>query len=178
MKLASGAAPIPTFLERGVNVGLGTDGVKENNNLDLFEEMKFASLMQKLHRLDATSMDANTTFRMATIGGAKALGMDEEIGSLEVGKKADLVLVNLKALHTTPIMGGKYFNAVAHLVFAANGSDVERVYVDGRSVVVDGELVTADEEEIINRAQASADRLFERREPLVPQEVSINNFEL
>ena len=104
MKLASGAAPIPAFLERGVNVGLGTDGVKENNNLDIFEEMKFASLMQKLHRLNATSMDANTTFRMATIGGARALGMDDEIGSLEVGKKADLVLVNLKALHTTPIM--------------------------------------------------------------------------
>ncbi|MEA1928541.1 MAG: amidohydrolase, partial [Candidatus Auribacterota bacterium] len=159
MKLASGVAPIPAFLERGVNVGLGTDGVKENNNLDMFEEMKFASLMQKLHHLDATSMDANTTFRMATIGGAKVLGLDEEIGSLEVGKKADLVLVNLGALHTTPIMGGKYSNVVAHLVFAAGGADVERVYVNGRPVVVDGELVTASEEEIISRAKADADRL-------------------
>jgi len=178
MKLASGAAPIPRFLERGVNVGLGTDGVKENNNLDMFEEMKFASLLQKFHRLDATSMDANTTFRMATIGGARTLGLDDEIGSLEVGKKADLVLVNLSALHTTPIMGGKYFNAVAHLVFAANGTDVEWVFVDGRPVVADGELTTASEEDIIYQAQAAADRLFERREPLVPQSVSIDNVEI
>jgi len=178
MKLASGVAPIPLFLEKGVNVGLGTDGVKENNNLDMFEEMKFASLLQKVHRLDATSMDANTTFRMATIGGAKALGLDDEIGSLEVGKKADLVLVNLSALHTTPIMRGKYFNAVAHLVFAANGGDVERVFVDGRRIVEDGELITGNEDDIIIQAQEAANRLFERREPLVPQEVSINNFEL
>ena len=177
-KLASGVAPIPLFLEKGVNVGLGTDGVKENNNLDMFEEMKFASLLQKVHRLDATSMDANTTFRMATIGGAKALGLDDEIGSLEVGKKADLVLVNLSALHTTPIMRGKYFNAVAHLVFAANGGDVERVFVDGRRIVEDGELITGNEDDIIIQAQEAANRLFERREPLVPQEVSINNFEL
>jgi 5-methylthioadenosine/S-adenosylhomocysteine deaminase len=178
MKLASGAAPVPRFLERGVNVGLGTDGVKENNNLDIFEEMKFASLMQKLHRLDATSMDADTTFRMATIGGARTLGLDDEIGSLEVGKKADLVLVNLSALHTTPIMRGKYFNAVAHLVFAANGADVERVYVDGRPVVVDGELTTGNEDDIILQAQEAADRLFERREPLVPDSVSIDQVEL
>jgi 5-methylthioadenosine/S-adenosylhomocysteine deaminase len=178
MKLASGVAPIPRFLESGVNVGLASDGVISNNNIDLFEEMKFASLMQKLYHSEASLMDANTTFRMATIGGAKALGLDEEIGSLEVGKKADLVLVNLSALHTTPIMRGKYFNAVAHLVFAANGGDVEQVFVDGRPIVVDGELATASEEEIINRAQADADRLFERREPLVPQSVSIDNIEL
>jgi len=178
MKLASGAAPIPRFLERGVNVGLGTDGVKENNNLDMFEEMKFASLMQKLHRLDATSLDANTTFRMATIGGAKTLGLEDEIGSLEVGKKADLVLVNLRTLHTTPIMRRKYFNTVAHLVFATNGADVKRVYVDGRPVVVDGELTTGNEDDIILQAQAAADRLFERREPLVPRLVSIDNVEM
>jgi 5-methylthioadenosine/S-adenosylhomocysteine deaminase len=178
MKLASGVAPIPRFLERGVNVGLASDGIKENNNIDLFEEMKFASLMQKLHHSDASLMDANTTFRMATIGGAKVLGLDEEIGSLEVGKKADLVLVNLSKLHTTPIMGKKYFNAVAHLVFAANGADVERVFVDGRPIVVDGELTTGNEDDIILQAQEAAERLFERREPLVPQSISIDNIEL
>lgn len=178
MKAASGVAPVPRFLDKGIKVGLGTDGVKENNNLDLFEDMKFASLLQKVYHLDATIMEANTIFRIATIGGARALGLDHEVGSLEVGKKADLVLVDLNKLHTTPVMGGKYFNALAHLVYSSSGADVNRVFIDGRTVVRDGKLVTGDEQEIINLAQEAAEKIFKRREPIIPQSVSINDVKL
>ena len=119
MKLASGVAPIPDLLKRGVPVGLGTDGCASNNNLDLFQEMDFAAKVHKVHRLDPTVMPAETVLEMATQGGARVLGMEAEIGSLEAGKKADVIVVDLNRPHLQPV-----YNVVSHLVYAATGADV------------------------------------------------------
>jgi 5-methylthioadenosine/S-adenosylhomocysteine deaminase len=168
LKLASGIAPVKELLEMGVTVGIGTDGVKENNNLDMLEEMKFVPLLQKARLLDARVMPAETVIRMATIGGAKALGLDREIGSLEVGKKADLIVIDFRKPHLTPVMGGKYNNAASNVVYAATGADVKHVFIDGRQVVRDHRLVRADVSEIIASGQTAAERLFRLREPFVP----------
>lgn len=168
LKLASGIAPIKELLDLGVNVGIGTDGVKENNNLDMLEELKFVPLLQKARLLDATAVPAETALRMATIDGAKALGLDHEIGSLEVGKKADLIVVDFRKHHLTPIIRGKYNNAVSNLVYAASGSDVSHVFVEGRPLMKDRKLLTADAEQIRLEAQEAAEKLFELREPFIP----------
>jgi|CZCA01.1.fsa_nt_gi 5-methylthioadenosine/S-adenosylhomocysteine deaminase len=178
MKLASGVAPVPAYLAKGINVGLATDGVKENNNLDLFEEMKFASLLQKVHHLDATLMPAEETLRLATIYGAKAIGLDHEIGSLEVGKKADIVLVNIRRPHMAPLLYDDYFNIVANLVFSANGADVDTVLVDGEIVVEDHKLVNVDEDFLIDRATQITEDLIERRRPFVPDAPTIEDVEV
>lgn len=114
MKLASGISPVSDLLANDVCVSLGTDGVASNNNLDLFQEIKTASLLQKVRTLDPTVLPATKMLEMATINGATALGMEEEIGSIEVGKKADLILVDMKTPHLTP-----YRNPVSHLVYSA-----------------------------------------------------------
>jgi 5-methylthioadenosine/S-adenosylhomocysteine deaminase len=168
MKLASGVAPIPELLKRGVNVGLGSDGVKENNRLDLIQEMKFASLLQKLYHLDATLLPAEQVLRMGTINGARALGMENQIGSLEEGKKADIVLVDLKALHLAPFLLGEFSNVIPNIVFAAQGSDVETVLVNGRIVMENRILKTVDEQEIAEKATNVTYDLLERRRPFVP----------
>src|SRR6202035_2854282 len=111
-------ARIGALRTAGVTVGLGTDGEKENNNLDLFEEMKFASLLQKVSTLDPTTGDPWDILAMATVDGARALGLDGVTGSLEAGKRADLVVIDVTGLHTTPLLHGPDFNAAAHLVFA------------------------------------------------------------
>ena len=178
MKLASGVSPVVDCLEKGVKVGLGTDGIKENNNMDLFEEMKFASLLQKVHRLDATVMPAEETLKLATIYGARTLGLGDQIGSLEPGKKADIILVTLRRPHLSPKILGKYENIVPNLVFSANGSDVDTVLVDGKILLENRSLQTGDEDEIIDRANLAIMELIERREPHVPDEVSINNIEV
>ena len=118
-----------------MKVGIGSDGEKENNNLDLVEEMKVASLLQKVTTLDPTSGDPWDVIRQATVEGAAALGLDDVTGSLEPGKRADVVTVALDGLHTTPIMHGDLFNVAAHIVFSASGRDVRDVWVDGRRVV-------------------------------------------
>jgi 5-methylthioadenosine/S-adenosylhomocysteine deaminase len=166
MKLASGSAPVPTMRARGVMVGLGSDGEKENNSLDLFEEMKFASLLQKLTALDPTLGDPDDILAMATIDGARCLGLDDITGSLEPGKRADLVAVDLSRPHFTPLLRGAWSNIAAHLVFAATGADVAAVWVDGRQLVAGGELLSADLGEIRAEAQAAAEELFERRDRL------------
>ncbi|RUS46424.1 amidohydrolase [Cohnella sp. AR92] len=168
LKLASGIAPIKELLDLGVNVGIGTDGVKENNNLDMLEELKFVPLLQKARLLDATAIPAEIALRMATIDGAKALGLDKEIGSLEVGKKADLIMVDFRKHHLTPIIRGKYNNAVSNLVYSASGSDVSHVFIDGKPIVRERKLLTGDAETIRLEAQEAAEKLFVLREPYIP----------
>ncbi|MFN8232933.1 MAG: amidohydrolase [Actinomycetota bacterium] len=166
MKLSSGPARIGDMRSAGIDIGLGSDGEKENNNLDLVEEMKFASLLQKVSTLDPTTGDPWDILSMATLQGAKALGLEDVTGSLEVGKRADIVTVDLRRLHLTPVLHGDDFNVAAHLVFSANGSDVDRVWIDGRPIVDGGRVLTVDEAEIRERAQRAAEELFERRAAL------------
>jgi 5-methylthioadenosine/S-adenosylhomocysteine deaminase len=164
MKLASGSAPVTDLLAAGVPVGLGTDGEKENNNLDMFEEMKAASLLAKLKALDATALDSWEALRMATILGAEAIGLEAEIGSLEPGKRADMIAVRADTPRLTPLFGeGPYFNLHHNLVHAVRGGDVALTMVDGRVLVEDGRLATADLGEVVARARAAAPGLFERR---------------
>jgi 5-methylthioadenosine/S-adenosylhomocysteine deaminase len=148
MKLASGVAPIPDLLKRGVPVGLGTDGCASNNNLDLFQEMDFAAKVHKVHRLDPTVMPAETVLEMATLGGARVLGMEAEIGSLEVGKKADVIVLDLNRPHLQPV-----YNVVSQLVYAATGADVRDVIIDGKIVMQNRRILTLDEKEILSEAK-------------------------
>jgi 5-methylthioadenosine/S-adenosylhomocysteine deaminase len=147
----------------GVVVGIGSDGEKENNNLDLIEEMKFASLLQKVSTLDPTTGDPWEILAMATVDGARALGLDAVTGSLVPGKRADLVTVALDGLHTTPVLHGRDFNVAAHLVFSSSGRDVRDVWVDGHRLVADGAPLTFDVATVRADAQAAAEELFERR---------------
>lgn len=169
MKLASGVAPVPELIRKGVNVGLGSDGVKENNRLDLIQEMKVAALMQKVHQLDATLMSAPQVLRMATVNGAKALGMENELGSLEAGKKADIAIIDLKKPHLSPLLLGEFSNVIANIVFAAQGSDVETVIIDGKIVMEKRVLKTVNEEEVMERADRVTYDLLERRRQFVPK---------
>jgi len=172
MKLSSGPARIGDMLRAGIAVGLGSDGEKENNNLDLVEEMKFASLLQKVSTLDATTGDPWEVLAMGTRLGARALGLDAITGSLEPGKRADIVTISLRGLHTTPVMHGDLFNVPAHLVFSASGHDVDNVWVDGRRVVAEGKVLSVDVASVREQAQAAAEELFERRAALLPEEVA------
>jgi 5-methylthioadenosine/S-adenosylhomocysteine deaminase len=166
MKLSSGPARIGFYREQGVVCAIGSDGEKENNNLDILQEMKFASLLQKVSTLDPTSGDPWDVLDMATLSGAKALGIDDVTGSLEVGKDADIVTIDLRSLHFVPLMHGEDFNAAAHLVFTASSHDVADVWVRGAHLVESGTVLTADVAEVAARAQAAAEELFERRRNL------------
>nr|WP_231704781.1 amidohydrolase [Arthrobacter gengyunqii] len=164
MKLASGMAPVQEMLAAGLNVGLGTDGEKENNNLDMFEEMKTASLLGKLRSMDAAAMDSWTVLKMATLGGAAALGLEDRIGSLEKGKRADFIAVRTDIPRMVPLIGyGPYANIHHNLVHAVRGSDVDLVVVDGDVAVKSGTLVASDLPELIARARAVVPGLFHRR---------------
>jgi 5-methylthioadenosine/S-adenosylhomocysteine deaminase len=164
MKLASGAAPVVKLRRAGVPVGIGTDGEKENNNLDMFEEMKFASLLTKFALNDAAALDSWDVLRMATIEGAKAIGMESDIGSLEVGKKADIVAVRTDTPRMTPLLvshnGGNLHHNIVH---AVQGADVDLTMVDGRIIVEDGRLLTANLPDLIAGIHAVAPALFARR---------------
>jgi 5-methylthioadenosine/S-adenosylhomocysteine deaminase len=157
MKLASGVAPVPDLLARGVAVGLGTDGCASNNNLDLFQEMDFAAKLHKVHRLDPTVMPSSTVLEMATLGGARVLGMEKEIGSLEAGKKADVIVLELNRPHLQPM-----YNPVSHLVYSATGADVRDVIIDGKLIMENRKLLTLDEEEIMERAKEWGRRISSR----------------
>jgi 5-methylthioadenosine/S-adenosylhomocysteine deaminase len=164
MKLASGIAPIADMLAHGIAVGIGTDGEKENNNFDMFEEMKVASLLGKLRDRNAAAMDSWQVLRMATILGAKAIGLDHEIGSLEVGKRADLIAVRTDTPRMTPYFGeGPYFNLQHNLVYAVRGGDVALTMVDGEIIVEDGVLKTGDIKAIISDIHKMAPGHFSRR---------------
>jgi 5-methylthioadenosine/S-adenosylhomocysteine deaminase len=157
MKLASGVAPIPELLAKGVTVGLGTDGCASNNNLDLFQEMDSAAKLHKVHRLDPTVMPSDVVLHMATLGGAKVLGLDKEIGSLEVGKKADIIILDLNRPHLQPI-----YNITSQLVYSATGADVRDVIIDGRIIMRDRKLLTLDEENIIKKMQEIKGKILQR----------------
>jgi cytosine/adenosine deaminase-related metal-dependent hydrolase len=157
MKLASGIAPVVEMKRAGVNVSLGCDGGPSNNCYDMIREMKTASLLQKARLLDPLVTDAEYVLEMATINGAKALGMYNEIGSLEVGKKADLVLVALRKPHLIPA-----FNPISQLVYAAEGSDVDTVIIDGKVVMQNRALKTLDEDLVLGNATERGAKLLER----------------
>ena len=163
MKLAVGVAPVRAMLEEGVNVGLGPDDMTCNNNLDMFEVMKYASLLQKVSNLDASLIPSRKALEMATVNGAKALGIADEVGSIEPGKKADIILVDLRKPRFTPTLFGEYFNLYSHLVYTAHGDDVDTVIVDGRVVVRNRRLLTVDEEELLERGYKTALEVLERR---------------
>lgn len=170
MKLASGMAPVQEMLAAGLHVGLGTDGEKENNNLDMFEEMKTASLLGKLRSMDAAAMDSWTVLKMATLGGAAALGLADRIGSLEPGKRADFIALRTDTPRMVPLIGsGPYANIHHNLVHAVRGSDVDLVVVDGEVVVESGVLATADLPQLIDRARAVVPGLFARRSEWLAQ---------
>ncbi len=156
-KLASGVCNVPQMLACGVNVALGCDGGPSNNDYDMIREMKLAAILHKAVTLDPLIIPAETVLEMATINGARALGLEHEIGSLEIGKKADLVVIDLHRLHTTPSM-----NPVSTLVYAATGGEVDMVVVDGKVVVKQGHLLTMDEEEVIVQARQHAEQLYRR----------------
>ncbi|MET0590832.1 MAG: amidohydrolase [Naasia sp.] len=164
MKLASGMAPVAEMLTAGIAVGLGTDGEKENNNLDMFEEMKVASLLGKLRKMDAAAMDSWDVLTMATRGGARAIGQGDRLGSLEPGKQADMIAIRTDTPRMTPLLTrGPYANVHHNLVHAVRGSDVSLAMVAGDVVVRDGRLLTADLGGIIARARAVVPDLFARR---------------
>lgn len=168
MKLSSGPARVADMRAAGIAVGLGSDGEKENNNLDLIEEMKFASLLQKVSTLDPTSGDPWEILAMATLEGARVLKLDGVTGSLEPGKRADIVTIDLRALHMTPVMRGDHFNVAAHLVFSATGRDVDHVLVDGELLVDGGCVLPVDVATVREQAQKAAEELFDRRAALDP----------
>lgn len=170
MKLASGIALVAEMLKAGVPVGIGTDGEKENNNFDMFEEMKVTSLLGKLKDLDAAAMDSWQVLRMATILGARAIGLDHEIGSIEVGKRADIIAVRTDTPRMTPVFrDGPYFNFHHNLVHAVRGSDVSLTMVDGEILAEDGALRTGDLREIIAEIHRVAPGLFARRAAFLAQ---------
>jgi 5-methylthioadenosine/S-adenosylhomocysteine deaminase len=151
MKLASGVAPIPELLRRGVTVGIGTDGSASNNNLDMFQEMDATAKLHKVHSLDPTVVDAPTVVRMATIDGARVLGLEDHIGSLEPGKKADIIVIDTHRPHLVPM-----YNVYSHLVYAVSGSDVVTAVVNGRVIMEDGEVKSLDVNDVMEIANGLA----------------------
>lgn len=154
MKLASGIAPVTELLKAGVTVALGTDGAASNNNLDMLEEMRSAALLQKVVNEDPEALPAYVALEMATKGGARALGLGEKVGTLEPGKRADVVLLSLRRPHLYPP-----HDVVAHVVYAAQAGDVHTVLVDGKVVVEAGQLLTTNVETVLDKARESALRL-------------------
>jgi 5-methylthioadenosine/S-adenosylhomocysteine deaminase len=154
MKLASGVAPVTKYLASGVALGLGTDGAASNNDLDMFEAMRQAGFLAKVTTKDPTAVPAQAALDMATIGGARALGMERLIGSLEAGKRADLITVSTSAARHTPM-----YEAVSHLVYVTRGDDVRTTVVNGRVLMKDRQLRTLNRARVIADANVMADRV-------------------
>jgi 5-methylthioadenosine/S-adenosylhomocysteine deaminase len=154
MKLASGIAPVPTFAARGINVALGTDGAASNNRLDLFADMRLATLLAKVASGDAAAFPAAQALTAATLGGARALGLESTIGSLVPGKEADLIAVDLASVDAAPC-----YDAVSHLVHAVGRDAVTDVWVGGRRVVAGRKLLTADTAALVARARLWQERM-------------------
>mgnify|MGYP003429353389 FL=1 len=154
MKLASGAAPVAGYLDAGINVALGTDSAASNNRLDLFAEMRLASLLAKVTQGDAAALPAATVLRMATLGGARAVGLDDRIGSLVPGKDADVVAVDFSSVALAPC-----YDPVSHLVHAAGREHVTDVWIEGERLVDSGRLVRLDSAAITARAAIWRDRI-------------------
>jgi 5-methylthioadenosine/S-adenosylhomocysteine deaminase len=154
MKLASGWAPVHNYLERGITVGIGTDGCASNNDLDLFGEMDTLAKLHKVYDADPTHMDARTVTEIATTKGACALGLGDITGTLAVGKRADIIVVDFNKPHLTPV-----YNPYSHLVYAAKSADVRDVLVNGEVLVRDGRLTKADTAEIMAKGRELAERV-------------------
>jgi len=155
MKLATGGyMPLPELIDEGANVSIGTDGAASNNTLDMFESIKFTALLHKHHRWDPCVAKAQQVLDMATIGGAKALGIDGEIGSIEEGKVADIIVVDFKKAHLTPT-----HDVVSHLVYAVRSSDVVATIVNGKVLMIDRNVLTLKEDEVLELAQKEALRI-------------------
>lgn len=157
MKLASGTCPIQQLLDRGINVALGTDGAASNNDLDLWSEMRTASFQAKSYCHDATAFNAAATLYAATMGGAKALGWEQEIGSIEAGKAADLIAIDLDALCTRPL-----YNPMTHLVYALQQQQVSDVWVDGKPLLAQKRFTTLDSGTLKAMAQKWGGRIREK----------------
>jgi 5-methylthioadenosine/S-adenosylhomocysteine deaminase len=164
-KLGNGVARLYQMVNLGVNVGLGTDDAPCNNNVDMFETMKCASLFQKATLIDASQFPAAQVMEMATLNGAKALGMEKEVGSIEPGKRADIVAVDLNTPRLTPVHSGENSNILQHLVYAAHGDDVDTVMVDGRLLMTGKKLTTVDEQKVIDEAIEASKRVISARKP-------------
>jgi 5-methylthioadenosine/S-adenosylhomocysteine deaminase len=154
MKLASGSAPVVELQDLGVAVGLGTDGAASNNNLDMFDEMDSVAKVHKLVRNDPTVMNAETVVKMATIDSAKVLLADKMIGSLEVGKRADIIILDLNRPHLVPL-----YNIYSQLVYSAGGSEVDSVIVNGKLIMENRTILTVNEKEIMDQARELAGRI-------------------
>ena len=151
MKLASGIAPVEAMRAAGVPVGLGTDGAASNNDLDMFEAMRQAAFLHKLVAGDPRAIPAPVALEMATIGGARAMGMDHEIGSLEAGKRADLIVVSMRAARQTPM-----YDPVSHVVYVTRGDDVRTTVVNGKVLMRDRRVLTLDRRQVLADAESFA----------------------
>ena len=155
MKLAAGTAPVPSMLKKGLRVGLGTDGAASNNDLSLWEEMDTAAKLHKLVSGDPKTLSAVEAFSLATIGGARALHMEDMVGSIETGKRADIVIVDMDSLNQTPV-----YSVYSHLVYATKAKDVRTVVINGRVVMLDRRLLTLNESVIKRDANAYRDKII------------------
>jgi len=154
LKLASGFCPVQRLFDAGINVALGTDGAASNNDLDMFGEMRSAALLGKAVAADASAVSAERALHMATLSGARALGMDDEIGSLEAGKAADITAVDLGAIETQPL-----YHPISQLIYAAGRAQVSDVWIAGRHLLKDRELTTLDKSAILEKAQTWAEKI-------------------
>lgn len=159
LKLASGIAKIPELLDMGADVSIGADGAPCNNNLDMFREMRSAALIQKARLLNPTTMPAERVFEMATLGGAKAMGMEKKLGSLEQGKKADIAIINLRTIHNSPCGED---NIIPQLVYSASANDVETTIIDGEIVMKDRKMTAINERNIIEEANRLIKKQIEK----------------
>ena len=155
MKLASGIAPISKLLENDICVGIGTDGASSNNNLDLIEELKTASLLQKVSTLDPKVLTSDEALAIGTINGARVLGLEDEIGSVEVGKKADLILIDTNCANMVPNSS----NLSSNIIYSANGSNVDTTICNGQILMENKKLTTLDEQDIYKKAREAIDEL-------------------
>ena len=154
MKLSSGTAPVVAYRKAGVNVGIGTDGAASNNDLDMFEAMRQAAFQQKLITMDPTAVSAPEALEMATIGGARVVGQQARVGSLEAGKRADLIVVGMSKARQTPL-----FDPVSQIVYASRGDDVETTIVNGKVLMRNRKVLTLDEARVLSNARAAADQV-------------------
>jgi len=154
LKLVSGISPVPLMKELNINIGLGTDSAVSNNSLDMFQEMKVASLIHKLNNGNPTVLPAEEIIRMATIEGAKVLGIDNQVGSLEVGKQADIIIINLNQPHLVPL-----YNPYSQIVYAIQGNDVDTVFIDGTIVYQNKTFMVGDTLDIMCDAQIVANQV-------------------
>jgi 5-methylthioadenosine/S-adenosylhomocysteine deaminase len=154
MKLASGIAPVPAYLEAGISLGLGTDGAASNNDLDMFEAMRTASFLHKLQTDDPRAVGARTVLAMATTGGARTLGMEKLTGSLEVGKRADVIVVSMSSARQTPM-----YDPISHLVYTTNGTDVQTTIVDGKVLMRNRKVLTLDEGAVLRETRLLSEKV-------------------